>query len=43
MHPPPVHGATGTLQCPSGLSVDGVDEPDATHLQQALPSKIFLL
>ena len=36
--PAPLHGTVeGTLQVPSGLSEDGVDEPDATHLQQALP------
>ena len=27
----------GTSQVPPGLSVDGVDEPDKTHLQHVLP------
>jgi len=34
----PLHGTVeGTRQVPNGLSEDGVDEPDATHLQHVLP------
>ena len=28
---------SGTPHSPVGLSVDGVDEPDATHLQHVMP------